>query len=159
MGCDIHISVEVKPRHPMQAYNTDTKTWEDVTWEQVKFPWVIDPWGHMPSPVDDTVDIRWQPYIGRNYLLFALLANVRNNYGVLPIIPERGRPDGWVEPAGWAAEHSETWYTLEELLDFGWSNEVYEGGLDAWYQALTMIEDKLGEIPTKHIRLVIGFDN
>lgn len=108
MGCDIHICVEKRT---------------DYGWEVVegKSQWsgemVVEGW----------------LYSGRNYSLFAILANVRNGYGVagvdtgdgfVPISMPRGLPDdvsrdvrarvGYWGPDG----HSHSWLTLRELEEF-----------------------------------------
>lgn len=72
MGCDIHFFVERQN--------------DDGVWEHVGDDRVIDfntDWQNAPF------------YIGRNYRLFAILANVRNYHGgIEPIAEPRGLPEG-----------------------------------------------------------------
>jgi len=91
---------------------------------------------------------------GRNYGLFAWLADVRNGYGfagiptfepITPIAPQRGVPDdlgvkvGFNEEAGevWLGEHSFSWLTAREILDAAPPNFTKQGVIareefDAW---------------------------
>lgn len=62
MGCDIHLYVERK--------NPVSGQWEFVPAE-----------GHAPQDEWDKKNNRWDWYGGRNYDLFAILADVRNGYG------------------------------------------------------------------------------
>lgn len=69
---------------------------------------------------------------GRNYNLFAILADVRNGYGFAgvetgtpwpTIAAGRGIPDGVdIEDKEfpWLGDHSHTWVTVAELLAFDW---------------------------------------
>ena len=77
-------------------------------------------------------------YNGRNYNLFAILANVRNGRGFagcdtgdgfIPIDMPRGLPID-VSPQvdnesnGWGVDgHSHSWFTLEELLEYDWEGK------------------------------------
>lgn len=62
----------------------------------------------------------------RNYSLFAILADVRNDEGYECIAPRRGRPDDLSpEVKSWFEyfqddELYESWLTLEELVNFDW---------------------------------------
>lgn len=120
MGCDIHLRVQ-------------------------KF--VDDKWTFAEERIADkyeptkTTHERW--YDGRNYRLFGMLANVRNGIGFAGVdtgdafrfISEpRGLPDGMAEYIGeirdkdgsvedydfWFGDHSHSWLTLPELIDFDW---------------------------------------
>jgi hypothetical protein len=75
-------------------------------------------------------DLRYRrTYTERNYMLFAALANVRNNGDVNPMCEPRGIP-------GWAkifekdemydfGDHSQSWLRLDEItLWEGWKQEV-----------------------------------
>lgn len=88
--------------------------------------------------IEKRVDGQWQPaedyqeeglyqsdiYQGCNYRLFAVLADVRNSDDVKPIAPPRGVPQDAStivqELVHDYADHSHSWFTLRELLDFGW---------------------------------------
>lgn len=104
MGCDIHFFVEVRK---------DGKWVTADTWEtDDEFPYVS--W-------------RKRFYDGRNYNLFAVLAGVRNYFGIAPIADQRGVPDdacseykahtGYYGTDG----HSHSWLTLAELLAYDWT--------------------------------------
>jgi hypothetical protein len=65
------------------------------------------------------------PYDGRNYSLFAFLADVRNEFGfarIEPISPPRGLPEDLSkeilnEASGWKSDgHSYSWLLLNELI-------------------------------------------
>lgn len=114
MGCDIHIRVEV--RH-------------DGGWKMV-------------GPIFESY---WreggkthEPWEGRNYDLFAMLANVRNGrgfasvptgLGFVPISPPRGIPDK-MSPDGeefmnsyGPDGHSRSYLTLRELREYDWDGQ------------------------------------
>jgi len=126
MACDIHIFAEVR---------------KDGRWEKV---------GHVfpnPNHRPDEPESDWnrsrtdQPYLGSNYDVFAVLADVRNGYGVAgvptgrgfkPIAYPRGVPaDASPEYREYAAAweqtgypcHSHSWLTLRELLDYNWAGQ------------------------------------
>lgn len=103
MGTDIHVNMEIR---------VDGK-WENVFKDAKHFD------------VLNRVFLN----IGRNYDLFAMLADVRNGVGFAgittgsgfePIFEPRGLPDDWDRPSDdcWLGDHSHTWFTLEELLEY-----------------------------------------
>ena len=114
MGCDIHMYVETR---------------KNDKWNKVGPTWKMEYWDGLSD----------EPYEGRNYRLFGLLANVRNGYGfagcdtgnaITPIDMPRGLPadvsyqiqkisDNWGEDG-----HSHSWFTLKELLDVDWHGNV-----------------------------------
>lgn len=120
MGCDIHLYVEVH---------------KDNQW-CTAHQWVIeDGWF-------TTNDNRFDP--DRNYRLFAMLANVRNGYGfggvdtgdeLHPIDEPRGLPDDLAPETyqmaqSWSDDgHSHSWFTVQELLDYNWTQTVVERGV------------------------------
>lgn len=92
-------------------------------------------WGSMSMP---------EPYDGRNYDLFAILADVRNGYGFAGIetgsgfnviAPPRGVPDDcspefrrWRED--WGPDgHTPSWVTLAEILAFDWTQKTTKTGV------------------------------
>ncbi|MCT6901642.1 MAG: hypothetical protein M3Z48_00250 [Lactobacillus sp.] len=88
MGCDIHAYVEVK-RYPYQDEKRENGVWINadkwtVNQEQVLHP--EDDQRHMIIDYDDHI------YKGRNYYLFAILADVRNGKGFTPISEPKGLP-------------------------------------------------------------------
>jgi hypothetical protein len=116
MGCDIHLFVERR--------NPNTGKWE-----------FVDPQGAAPQTEFDKKNGYWDWYGGRNYNLFAILANVRNGHGTAgcdtgdgfrPISMPRGKPEGAsleymekVEQYG-VDGHSHSHHTLKDLLDYDW---------------------------------------
>lgn len=113
MGCDIHLYQEAK----IGGKWTSTDHWHVNAEEGLHIPYG----GHL--------------YDGRNYRLFAVLANVRNGHGfagiktgvpVAPIDEPRGLPHDCCpelkkEVDGWGQDgHSHSWLTLEDLDAYAW---------------------------------------
>ncbi len=82
-------------------------------------------------------------YDGRNYNLFAILADVRNGRGFAgiktgdgfnPIAPPRGLPDDVspevkAESDSWSCDgHSHSHFTLREILDYDWNQKTMLSG-------------------------------
>jgi hypothetical protein len=77
----------------------------------------------------------------RNYRVFAMLAGVRNGYGVAgcpthtpvqPISEPRGLPEGVEDDdcETWFGDHSFSWVTLKEVLDWpGWNQTLHRTGI------------------------------
>jgi hypothetical protein len=129
MGCDIHWYVEHKAETGEWVALVDTREWPD--------PWTDEGIRTYRNNKPDWL------YSGRNYDLFAILADVRNGFGVAgvdtgerfnPIHEERGLPDD-VTPGvrrehdemAWDA-HSASWCTLEELEAFDWQQVAIKRG-------------------------------
>lgn len=131
MGCDIHLYVEHKV---------------DGIWQPA------DKW--KPSEYEDDraqleVDYNDAFYTGRNYDLFAILANVRNGVGFAgmgtgngfkPICLPRGLPGDVTAPVkacsdSWGSDgHSHSYQTLAELLTYDWTQTTRHTG---WVDVLT----------------------
>lgn len=111
---------------------------------------------------------------GRNYALFAALADVRNYGGITPIDQPRGLPadfevnaQGGVEAMYgqanvWMGEHSFTWFTLDELIEWpGWGQAVEEVTLreccGTFLKWLDYLKARTGD--RREVRVVIGFDD
>ena len=98
MGCDIHVFIEKKTD---EKYNI---------WEQVAL-YRVGKYGRQLETAD--------PYDGRNYSLFGLLAGVRG--WMDPLIEPRGLPsnlsEGVEKEERWWEQsyHTPTWYDLSEL--------------------------------------------
>jgi hypothetical protein len=88
---------------------------------------------------------------GRNYELFELLAGVRGP--AEPVIPLRGLPPEITEIEG--AEHSFTWYTLHELIFYGYFV------INVFVSEIMEAVEEAGEtdLEYKYIRVVMGFDS
>lgn len=102
MGCDIHMYVE-RLGFDGKWYCSDYFTPAKNNFENMQ---------HVPL------------YDGRNYELFAMLANVRNYGNVEPISEPKGIPDDCCdyikkEDEYWSDDgHSRSWLTLKELIDY-----------------------------------------
>lgn len=112
MGCDIHLTVEKL---------VDGKWVDQSAWKTE----------HQGTPDEYTTQVRYdQWYGGRNYALFALLADVRNYHNFKPLADPRGIPaNASREYREWATRwggdgHSHSYLTLKELLDFDWTQET-----------------------------------
>lgn len=87
-------------------------------------------------------DGTWQTvlgmYRGRNYDLFAILADVRNSYGFAgvsrgdrfePIADSRGLPSDVNNDNFDFGDHSFSWVTLREILDVRWDTSIKRTGV------------------------------
>lgn len=116
MGCDIHIYAEKR----VDGKWVTADKWEPSEYDD----------GSMCVPFDE------QLCPGRNYQLFAILADVRNGYGfggvdtgdaLVPIDALRGLPDDVstevkTESDGWGGDgHSHSFFTVQELLEYDWT--------------------------------------
>jgi hypothetical protein len=119
MGCDIHFFTEVRKNGK----------WESVDeWEEE------DGWTHVEREL----------YRGRNYNLFSILADVRNGYGFAGIdtgepfnviaaprgVPESASDEYKNLVTQWGPDgHSHSWLTLQEILDFDWTQKTVNAGV------------------------------
>lgn len=125
MGTDIHFYAETRP--------TETSDWSSV--DQRKLDEFM---GILAVPFGKSF------YSSRNYDLFAILADVRNGTGFAgvptssgfnPISPPRGLPaklDPRIQEQAdsFASDgHSHSWFTLDEILAFDWTQTVTKFGV------------------------------
>lgn len=133
MGTDIHMACEVRRNGK----------WGLVTDRVFKNPW-YRPDSESSWAKEEYTNV---PYDCRNYNLFAILADVRNGRGFAgcktgetfnPISTPKGYPEDmcdelkgdinyydYDERAGFLSnEHSASWLTLKELLDYDW-NQIH----------------------------------
>lgn len=131
MGCDIHMFAEVRN--------------SEGGWDKVDK--IFDSTYYRPDEKTETLEDGYiwndpktdEPYEGRNYVLFAILADVRNGYGfagvrthdpVVPLFAGRGIPsDASAEykqiVEDWDIDgHSHTYATLAELQAVDWHGIV-----------------------------------
>jgi hypothetical protein len=145
MGCDIHLYVERR---------TDSG------------------WEHVPDHSDDwRDDLNW--YSRRNYYLFAILADVRNEgRGIKPIDSPRGLPPDvtsgvMAECAGWGVDgHSHSHVTIAEVLAYDW-DQITLGDMqrpywrcinDEWWGTVARAV-RLSKGSLDDVRFVFWFDN
>lgn len=108
----------------------------------------------------------------RNYWLFGALAGVRRHFEVKPIAEGRGLPEDfdmvdestplyWARGGEvWMGDHSHTWMTTKEILEWdGWDFEPEPGESlrDACQTFLAFI--RYIDLKDDEVRIVIGFDN
>ena len=128
MGCDIHLHVEVK--------DSETGTWKMFRGNERENPYYDAEYAlDCPGSIYAERIIPEQFYAGRNYDLFAILADVRNGYGFagcdtgdgfVPICKPKGLPEdlspevrGDADHWGWDG-HSHSWHTLVDLQKYDW---------------------------------------
>jgi hypothetical protein len=140
MGCDIHLVVERR--------NGDGRWQRVLPPPEAYDPWLKEMAEKEPNDryYSDRVKYVW--YNDRNYNLFAILADVRNGFDFKPIAQPRGLPDDLSEEVNalanpsdddddsndiWLGDHSHSWLTVRELLDYDWEQATMEGGwVDPW---------------------------
>jgi hypothetical protein len=142
MGCDIHTMAEYETDQYAPGVNgAQGKFVPGGKWKAIKdqvFPY---PYFHEDEPVSRFNEkLTSEPYTGRNYALFSLLADVRNTRStgnmfdasmqyeerdsILPLAEPRGVPKNaskrWKRYAKrWGTNlHSESYFTLQELIDY-----------------------------------------
>lgn len=174
MGCDIHLWVErqgntgawefVGP--PMLAHVGDFETAEEME----AFPGEV--YGGSYDEYMGRLHKEWNnPFdVGRNYDLFAILANVRNGYGFAGvdtgdgfniIHAPKGVPEDATEPYRyqvnrWGADgHSHSWLTLAELEAFDWEQTTKHRG---WVSAGEYIAFKAKGKPESWSGAISGRD-
>lgn len=136
MGCDIHTMAE----YETDKY-VDGKFVPSGKWKAIKDPVFPYPYFRESEPESRfNTPHTHQPLVGRNYVLFALLADVRNTRAlsnmfdssmeyeerdaIEPLAAPRGVPEdaskAWKKYVKrWGADlHSTTYFTLQELIDF-----------------------------------------
>lgn len=131
MGCDIHPAVEVRRKGVWRYHRSK----EPCRWyDPVNYKW-----DRCKTALPDY-------FTDRNYTLFSILADVRNDGLITPIDTPRGTPSDISVEAyrKLSLEHSQTWLSLQDLLDYDiFEPFYYEGVLSAAeYEKL-----KAGEFP------------
>lgn len=144
MGCDIHLYTERK-------YNRDNQ----------KPIWICcDHFKLNPSYIlypEEGYEHEWEIaeiYNGRNYSLFAALADVRNYDNVTPLDKPRGLPKDvsrkvYEESEKWGVDgHSHSWFTAKELFEYQKTHPTtrHEGMLEP---DILKAFDEEGKIPTE----------
>lgn len=156
MGADIHVFIEQKTIISDNPLITE---------------WIsIDEWEH--NPYFEETEVRKPYWEDRNYLLFAILADVRNDYNIDPISLPKGLPED-VSPEvknqsdkeGEDA-HTRSWLTLKELLEYDWQQKFNDDNNEIFplkEMVIPFVDEfiprliKLNE--PENIRMVFWFDN
>lgn len=183
MGTDIHFYVEKKTdgvwkmvfpealiqiRDEVEDYASDPE--RKALFERFPGKWVdtYEEWEKVRGPYEER---RTNPFVlGRNYNLFAILADVRNGRGFAGVKTGEGF-NVIVEPRGipvdasadylWEAEyqdgdgHSHSWLTLRELTGFDWEQTT---ALSGWVGPYGYREFKEKGSPSSWCGLVSGRD-
>lgn len=167
MGADIHFYVERWTSSNNYGGPRDLSDDREQKLNEVledvptKFRWVsADNW----QIEDGEWQIDWNDeyYGNRNYYIFGILADVRNDGGVEPINYPKGIPDdastGYLYKCEqWDSDaHSHSYFTLEELLNVDWSE--YE---PAYISDFMETLEKMKEIDNDplNVRCCFFFDN
>jgi hypothetical protein len=149
MGCDIHTFIEKKPNTP--ATGVSRQTWGSADFfEMNKY--------FNPTDADEDAEpefSRIEVCGSRNYNLFAILANVRNQ-DMPYICKPKGIPDDCSDYVEKQHEreiddlHSASWFTLFELKEY--RNKVISEGIKTQYSGYMSPENAAlvdkGEMPT-----------
>lgn len=158
MGCDIHAFLEVK------HYKYNDKERKNGIWVNA------DKWTRnedvvlYPEDYGRKYEVKYEDriYACRNYLLFAILANVRNHWDIKPISKPKGVPEDVTEEVKRECEywdcdgHSHSYLTLTELLNFDqWDTPDEDVDYAFCKEEVKELEEKYGD---KHIRTVYEND-
>lgn len=163
MGCDIHFFVERYTSDNNFDGPKDIQEERHIKLSEFKSNskikrWVsADKWGIEEDYwyVDD------EYYSGRNYYLFGILANVRNN-SIKPIDDPRGIPNdasiGYKRAADQMGSdaHSHSYFSLSELLDVNW-NQYDENLISEFLNTIERMK-KIDQDP-ENVRCCFFFDN
>jgi hypothetical protein len=172
MGCDIHLYAEVR---------------RDGKWHRVfpppeaRDPWYIEQAANVNGGTYYAVRALCTWYHDRNYNVFGMLAGVRARE-FRPIAEPRGWPDDLSDevrailhaaetaetedalPEGeiWPGDHSFSWLTLRELLEYDWQcrtswEDTYAECAGQFYTKVIPALQTLGD--PDDVRIVFGFDS
>jgi hypothetical protein len=186
MGCDIHTMAEynadryVPSEEPGKGGHFEP---DPDKWKAIKVDVFPAAYFYEDQPVSRyNMDRSSAPYSGRNYLLFSLLANVRNSrmrdiFGpgsplymdnlerdmIEPLAEPRGVPENasktWRKTVErWGADlHSTSWFTVQELLDFQaagkFDQTIHQRG---WVSLKSYLEHKENGTPIESWSTAIG---
>lgn len=155
MGCDIHLAVEVRRGGKWQR--------EAIVPEQFRDPWFVEQAAKNPgSFYEKWAERQW--YHDRNYEVFAVLADVRNNGHITPISEPRGLPDDMDEATRRLhyeyrgeddggeddidlGDHSFSWLTLAELQAYPWDSVVQRDGVVSLEQFMERVLKHGSSVP------------
>lgn len=180
MGCDIHLWVE---RRTPAGW-----AWVREVPEAARDPWLVE---QAAAPNQNAYYARaavsrW--YDDRNYVLFAILAGVRNYWDVTPISLPRGWPvdlspeladhirkadddaDGTYydthQGIPFPGDHSASWLTVADLQAYQWDTVIPEDGktwnvMEAteWFRTVTIPALAALDPDPANVRIVFNFDS
>lgn len=134
MGCDIHIVVERRVKGKWKPVNPPEEM-RDKVWLEIA-----------ERTSDEKTKAEYRKYwetkwpSRRNYSLFAILADVRNEGYLKPLAEPRGLPSDLGKPIDshysygsksapqdhkiWLGDHSHSWFTLEDLMLVDWQADA-----------------------------------
>jgi hypothetical protein len=158
LGTDISVYIE---REVTDGANSTKKKWIS-----------LDEWIYDPSIDEERVPYGKRYWIERNYLLFAILADVRNRYNIQPISQPKGLPEDVSPEVKKQSDdengdaHTRSWLTLKELLEYDWQQK-FEDDNDEIFPLEAMVIPFVSEfIPRlskidepENVRMVFWFDN
>lgn len=146
MGCDIHMFAEKKVNGKWEKLSKKFKN----SYYNPDEPNRKDDDGYEWNP-----EFTDEPYDGRNYDLFAILADVRNGYGFagvntgegfIPISQPKGLPEDVTDEVKKSSEewgcdgHSHSFFTLKELKDYDWNKLTIKRGVISIEQFKSLIK-------------------
>jgi hypothetical protein len=144
MGCDIHSHAEKRNK-------------ETGAWEKVHDCFLSDEF-HRREYGKDRTD---EPFVYRNYNLFAFLAGVRNRIGCVPISFPKGIPDDVSDEVRhsynlWNYDsHSASYLYLREMLEYNY-DEAREYLSEDYFKVIEELK-AIGD--PDDVRVVFWFDN
>lgn len=156
MGTDIHVYIEQKINKNDNPLMTE---------------WIsIDEWIH--APYFEGMRVREHFWTDRNYLLFAILADERNEYNIHPISLPKGLPDDISPEVKNQSDkenddaHTRSWLTLKELLEYDWQQKIEDDNNEIFpLEALDIpfvyeFIPRLSKIDEpENVRMIFWFDN
>lgn len=167
MGCDIHMYAEYKT---MSNGYVMFSGWVKI--DKFFLNQYYDPTDSYLTDRNSRDPLSDEPWQERWYLLFAKLADTRNYWNIEPLSQPKGIPDdadrSTIE-ALMTADHSFSYFTLEELEKFDWLETFeieYDGkkeyvSLSRFDFTITQLRRICNGLKLKpsEIRIVFGFDN
>jgi hypothetical protein len=163
MGCDIHAYLEIR------RFRHDDK-------ERLNGVWInADKWSRnefsalYPEEKERQWEIGYDDRIwtSRWYYLFAILAGVRNQWGIKPIADKKGFPldasdEVREEYEYWDfSGHSHSWLTLKEIEEWdGWDSATQDVRDNFTKTTIERMQEKLTtSVTSDDVRMVFWFDN
>ncbi len=142
MGCDIHAFAEVK---------------KEGKWEMVKNHFTMSEWEQNDRGTEKSTEV----FSFRNYLLFGILAGVRNKTCTPISVPKKLPKDisneVFKEYLTWSIDaHSASYLTLKELLEHDYPKGFEKEITPLFFTNLEELKE-LGE--PENVRIVFWFDN